>query len=87
MGFFIYFSSSEGRETVEHSTGAGSVYLENKTGMGILARENLWETLVSLYPFHMLESETVVINQHIGGILRELNTSEPSWNAVIPVRP
>lgn len=35
-------------------------------------------TLVSLYPFHMLKSETVVINQHIGGILRELKTSEPS---------
>ncbi len=33
----------------------------------------------------MLKSETVVINQHIGGILRELKTSEPSWNPVIPV--
>lgn len=36
------------------------------------------ETLVSFYPFQMLKSETVVINQHIGGILGELNTSEPS---------
>lgn len=45
MGFFIYFSSSEGRETVEHSTGTGSVYSENKTGMGILAREKDCEKL------------------------------------------
>lgn len=36
------------------------------------------ETLVSLNPFHMLKSETVVINQHIREILEELKTSEPS---------
>lgn len=64
-----------------------SVYSENKIGMGILAGEKtengigficVRATLVSLYPFHMLKSETVVINQHIGGILRELKTSDPS---------